>query len=202
MKKPPKLVNVLLYLVVVAVIVAAAYLLTQSRQADSQANALLGGESSVDQSYSMLSSKYDSLTLVYTDPADGYSIRIPIGYEAIANPDEITSLRIAAHLIGSSSEVFSVALFEDTDFSQEELKQLTGFDQVLSQKDTSVNGRKTILFSAVNQSVVDGEQLYYKLALVQCPSYTISFTGVIPDELSPDLELYDYMLGSIKCQSE
>ncbi|MBI5636044.1 hypothetical protein HY993_03735 [Candidatus Micrarchaeota archaeon] len=201
MKKPIKLTNALLFAALVAAVVLIAYFLSVGKS--DSVNTALTGKSAVDANFESLSKKYAPLTISYQEPELNYSIRIPVGYESQSNPDNQTSLRVKANYPGASSEVFDVSAYEKTSFSARDFEEMRGeYQEAPGAFETTVNGRKTVLFSASNSSWFEGEQIFYRFALIDCPSYALLFNAVVPDELSSDLELYDYMLGSIKCPSE
>ena len=94
-------------------------------------------------------------------------------------------MRVQANYQGSSSEVFDLSAYEKTSFSAKDFDELKqDYQNVSGILETSVNGRNAVVFSASNASLIEGEESYYIIALIDCPSYVISFTGVIPDELS------------------
>ncbi len=149
-----------------------------------------------------ISYEYDNVTLSYTDPIRGYSIRYPTGYP-LQSEDGQGVLFFAPGPSGlSESFVFRVA---NETYSSEELQDIALEElQVtpLSQTERTVQGRRILRLQYLIPEDELGEPLHIVQGLVPCSGYSLYFVASIPETLKDDLNLADYSLYTARCGPE
>lgn len=149
-----------------------------------------------------LSEKFEPLTISFTDPIRGYSVRYPVGYPLQAEDGQ----SVTFFALGPSglSETFVFQVVNDS-YSAEELETIgTEEFQVKpeSVQSLSVSGKKIIRIQYLIPKDQFGEPLYMVQGFVPCGNYSLYFVASIPDSLKDDLDLADYSLYSAQCGAQ
>ncbi len=139
--------------------------------------------------------------LAYTDAQYGFSLKYPVGYAIVFQPDLFVQVRVIALQYASSAEVYDVSVFEAQDAERAFIDAKNALEgKLLEEKQLTINGRKAFLLNSLVENPVDGdEKLFARQAFYDCGTYTALFTGIIPLGLSDDLGLADYMIYEFKC---
>ncbi|MBI4360956.1 hypothetical protein HY572_04265 [Candidatus Micrarchaeota archaeon] len=141
---------------------------------------------------------YEPLTIQYIDSELGFSVRHPIGYIVDAIPGE------HVHFFASSPSGFSEDyLFKTTNetLSFKDLREIAVELEAkpVREDQVNVNGKTALRLQAVlpGDELLESETLV--LGVIPCPGYRLYFTAVIPDSLSDDVALADYVLQTAQC---
>jgi hypothetical protein len=153
--------------------------------------------------------------ITYSDKARGYSLKYPIGYQ-ITKDDELgsnASVRIWADSPFSAGEIFTVRVFDgsftEKDFAealtQVQADSSSPVNTVTYNYSGSIDGRKGYLFTveqyvdAVNEIVYSKNAIYPDCKTPDGKTYSALLTFAVPEALSEDQDLADYVLYSFKC---
>lgn len=141
---------------------------------------------------------YEPLTIQYTDPVLGFSVRHPIGY--VVDSIDGEHVHFFASGPGELSEDFLFKTTNET-LSFKDLREIAleiGANPVREDQ-VQVNGKTALRL----QAVLPGDELlesgHLILGAVPCPEYRLYFTAVIPNSLSDDVALADYVLQTATC---
>jgi len=147
--------------------------------------------------------------ITYTDKALGYSLKYPIGYQ-ISRDEELEpdiTLRIWAESPFSSSEAVIVRTF-DQEFTDQDLKETFAElnpSEIVYNYSGVLDGRKIYLFTVEEYLSATNEFFFIKNAVFpDCKTpdgktYSALLTFAVPEALSEDLDLADYVIYSFKC---
>ncbi len=145
-----------------------------------------------------LADQYDSLTIAYSNPERGYSVRYPVGYPI----ESIIGGGVSFYSVGPSgmAETF-VFNPVSSNFTALNLKDAAAdLDaRIVSEGFVSANGKKAVRIEYVVPSDQWGEELRLVQGLVPCDGYSLLFVASIPESLRDDVSLADYSLYTAKC---
>lgn len=141
---------------------------------------------------------YEPLTIPYTDPVLGFTVRYPVGYIVDAIEGEHIHF-FAAGPTGFSEDFLFQATNQSLSFI--DLRQIAldvGANPV-SETRVDANGKTALRLEAElpGDDLLESETLV--LGLVPCNEYRLYLTAVIPDSLSDDVALADYVLQTAQC---
>ncbi len=134
--------------------------------------------------------------LTYRDSQYNFSLKYPIGYAIVFQPDLFIQVRVIALQYASAAEVYDVSVFEAQDTARAFTDAKNALEgKLLEEKQLTINGRKAFLLNSLVENPAEGdEKLFARQAFYDCGAYTAVFTGVVPLSLSDDLGLADYMI--------
>ena len=143
----------------------------------------------------------------FTHPTWGFRVNYPVGYIAGSDPEPEVSFRALANSGFSSAEVLEVRVaergFTEKDFENTISAFAAG--ELVSKSSGTVDGKKAFFYEVGQKRDETGETLFVKNAVYpDCKAldgtlYTAVVTAVVPDVLSTDFALADYVLLSFKC---
>ncbi len=191
----------ILLLVAVAVVVYYAYFAPQPPKVISQIPFLRPNETAVrDAAAAKLDEKYRLNTLEYYDQNYSFSIRYPIGYNAIVDPTLDVRLRFSAYYPPFSAEIFDVRVI-DKDVLDAEKIRASAVEANTTATTYIQDGKGLHVVSMRQQNPVDeNDVIFVKQAYYECPNYWLVFVAAVSAPLAPDLELADYMVSTMRCQ--
>ncbi|HEV8289786.1 MAG TPA: hypothetical protein VGQ00_02415 [Candidatus Norongarragalinales archaeon] len=153
-------------------------------------------------------SQHGDKLLQYNDPQHNFSIKYPIGYAALVDPDPVTRLAFTAFNPDGLPETFTVQVlkegYSDAKFEQDagtypyqdpDTKLSYSLD---SRRKTKINNRDAWVFD-VTEKDADGYTVKQKIAAVQCSDNAVIMNAQVPQELEQDQTVIDFMMNSFTC---
>ncbi|MFH0971526.1 MAG: hypothetical protein V1835_03075 [Candidatus Micrarchaeota archaeon] len=199
--------NLFLILVVIALFIVSLYFIYSSRNQPEVKPVVIFGKSQTQQKADLmaaLKAKYDSKTIEYYDQDYGFKVRYPIGYDAVKEPFPGFTVRFVTYYPPFSVEIYDVRVVNDTELSENVIySEMKKVDVAVSKE--TINGRMAYLSNTQDINPANENQtIYLKQAFYDCKTtagkpYWISFTAALTEELSPDLELAEYMIRTLEC---
>ena len=204
--KTSKFRNVLLLLLVVFLFLFVFYQNVYKREAvitraPLTVDQILGTR---EETIAGLDDKYAGKTIEYYDQDFGFSILYPIGYSAVQEPAPGIKARFSAYSVPFQAEIFDVRLLNYSDITAGDIRNAAKESKatVLEGKQ---NARPFYAYTAFEESAIsENETLLVRQAFLECRDlddkpYWLSFTAAFTSALTPDLELAEYMISSVKC---
>lgn len=148
--------------------------------------------------------KYSGKFIGYEDAVYGYKLKYPIGYDARIDPFYDIHQRFVAYYPPFSIELMDIRILNPGEASEAEIKGLANSLNTPLNTQT-INGKTAYTFTASQPSLSeDNESVYIRQAFFRCANssgynYWLSYTAAISEQLSPDLEVAEYMIQSIQC---
>ncbi|MEM0475982.1 MAG: hypothetical protein QW343_04290 [Candidatus Norongarragalinales archaeon] len=143
----------------------------------------------------------------FTHPLLGYVVKYPIGYNAVLDEEDGITFTAWANSPVSASEVITVRA-GDKEFTEQNFKDAaTSFpaEEFVSAYRGTLNAKRIYLLTVKKDSEATTDKIIVRNAFFpDCKAldgtrYTAVVTVAIPQLLSEDLDLADYIIYSFKC---
>ena len=143
-------------------------------------------------------SDYEALTLFYQDPELDFKVRYPAGYVVTAEDGQ--SVSFYTPTLQSLSEAHTFFVVNETR-TIEDLKRSVQNDvegaRVTLETTLSLNGKTApLIYYQADSGPV---RLHLVQSLLSCTGYQLYYLGVVPDVVSEDVILSEYMLKTAQC---
>ncbi|MFH1257431.1 MAG: hypothetical protein ABIG96_06315 [Candidatus Micrarchaeota archaeon] len=198
--------SLFLLLVVVALAVVGIYFIYQARTTTPSNQYVILGKKPAEMRADLdaaFKQKYESKTIDYYDQTYGFSLRYPIGYSAVRDIPPDIYLRFAAYGTNLDAEVEDILILQKSEIDEKTILSDANYAGAKIRQET-INGNPAIIVDFKNEStIIEGQSVFIKIAFISCSKgekpYWLVFRGGVTQALSPDLELMEYMIRTVKC---
>ena len=161
------------------------------------------------ENFKNLEKKYNDKTIEYYDQDYGFSMRYPIGYGVAEQPFAEVEVRFGAFYPPFDYEWIDVRPLNESYYTsgaiESTLAELAGKENIGWHKEQGANGASNY-FSSFKQAevIADNETVYTRMAFYGCKDlfgkpYWLSIISAVSQNLAPDLEVVEYMEGTVTC---